>query len=70
MEQKILTWDNLLKRGFQGPSMCVFCKESEEFVIHLFGDCNFIKNIWQIITKELKMVNNWQGGSFENSLLN
>jgi hypothetical protein len=70
LEQKILTWDNLLKRGFQGPSICVLCKESEESLLHLFGDCSFIKIIWQTITKELKLVNNWQGGIFENSLLN
>jgi len=58
MEHRILTWDNLIKRGFQGPRICVICKESENFVLHLFGDCNFIKNIWQPISKELNLVNN------------
>jgi hypothetical protein len=70
LEQKILTWDNFLKRDFQGPSIYVLCKESEESLLHLFGDCSFIKNIWKTITKELKLVNSWQGGIFENSLLN
>jgi hypothetical protein len=70
LEQRILTWDKLTKRGFLGPSICLLCKESEENVLHLFGECSFIKNIWQTICKELKFVNNWQGGQFENSLLN
>jgi ribonuclease HI len=70
LEQRILTWDNLIKRGFQGPSLCVLCKDSEETMLHLFGECRFIKNIWHTLTKELKLVNNWQGGQFENSLLN
>jgi len=70
LEERILTWDNLTKRGFQGPSLCVLCKESEEALLHLFGECRFIKNIWYILSKELKLVNKWQGGQFENSLHN
>jgi hypothetical protein len=68
LEQIILTWDNLIKRGFLGPSICVLCKKSEETVLHLFGECSFIIGIWQTITKELKVVNNLQGGQFEDIL--
>jgi hypothetical protein len=70
LEERILTWDNLTKRGFQGRSICVLCKEREENVLHLFGKCRFIINIWHIISKELKLVNKWQRGQFENNLLN
>jgi hypothetical protein len=70
LEQRILTWDNLIKRGFLGPSICVLCKKSEETVLHLFGECSFINGIWQTITKELKLVNSWQGGQIEVSLQN
>jgi hypothetical protein len=45
LEQKILTWDNLRKSGAQGPSICVLCKEREESLLHLFGECSFIKII-------------------------
>jgi hypothetical protein len=65
-----LTLDNFNKRGFLGPSICVLCKGSEEIVLHLFGECSFIINMWQTITKELKLVNKWQGGHFENNLHN
>jgi hypothetical protein len=70
LEQRILSWDNLTKMGFQGPSICLLCKESEETMLHLFGECSFIKNIWQTISKELKLVNKSQGGQFENIILN
>lgn len=32
----ILTWDNLLKRGFMGPSCCCLCKSNSEDESHLF----------------------------------
>jgi hypothetical protein len=69
LEQQILSWDNLTKRGFLGPSICVLCKESEKTMLHLFGECSIIKSICLMISKELKLVNKWQGGQFENSLL-
>jgi hypothetical protein len=48
LEQKILTWENLLKRGFVGPSKCVLCGLKEENVKHLFVECSFTKDIWYI----------------------
>jgi hypothetical protein len=35
----ILTWDNLLKRGFVGPSLCILCGEAEETMNHLLNTC-------------------------------
>lgn len=45
LEQKILTWENLIKRGIIGPSRCALCGNSEETVFHLFVECRFTKNI-------------------------
>ena len=59
LEHTILTWDNLIKRSFLIPSICVLCKKSEENMLHLFGECIFINDISHTITKELKLVNNW-----------
>ena len=39
--RKILTAKNLKKRGIQGPSCCVLCKEEEETIDHIFLECNF-----------------------------
>ena len=46
VHSRCLTWDNLCKRGFQGPSMCVLCQNSEENISHLFFHCSFTRHIW------------------------
>jgi hypothetical protein len=62
LEQKILTWENLIKRGLIGPSRCVICGENEETLNHLFVECQFTKDIWTLILKELKLNRLWEGG--------
>ncbi|GLJ09022.1 hypothetical protein SUGI_0100110 [Cryptomeria japonica] len=41
-----LTWENLRKRGFQGPSICYLCMHNEEDCSHLFFLCPFSRDIW------------------------
>ena len=43
---KCLTWDNIRKRGFHGPSICVMCQENEEDSSHLFFQCSFAVQLW------------------------
>jgi hypothetical protein len=62
LEQKILTWENLAKRGIIGPSRCVLCGNNEETMYHLFVECSFTKDIWFTILKELKLNSTWEGG--------
>eukprot|EP00253_Pinus_taeda_P015540 PITA_15540 len=38
---RILTWDNLRKRKFEGPSRCPNCKQDEETSLHLMQTCSF-----------------------------
>ena len=45
-QQKCLTWENLRKRGFQGPSICFLCLHNEECASHLFFLCPFSREIW------------------------
>eukprot|EP00253_Pinus_taeda_P009477 PITA_09477 len=40
MRGKTLTWDNLRKKGFSGPSICPMCRKEEETINHLFNSCN------------------------------
>jgi len=62
LEQRILTRENLVKRGFLGPSRCVLCGKDEETVLHLFVECNFTNNIWTLVLKDLKLKNYGVGG--------
>ena len=45
---RCLTWDNLCKRGFQGPSYCVLCGHGEEFVSHLFFHFSYSIQLWHL----------------------
>ena len=42
---RILTWDQLQLRGFQGPSRCVLCGLNSEDIQHLFLECSFSMGI-------------------------
>jgi hypothetical protein len=46
LKQRILTWENLIKRGFNGPSRCLLFGDAEENILHLFVECSFNLNIW------------------------
>ncbi|KAG8045329.1 hypothetical protein GUJ93_ZPchr0008g13376 [Zizania palustris] len=49
LKNKILTKDNLLKRGWKGGSKnCFFCGK-DEFVQHLFFDCVVIRFVWSLL---------------------
>jgi hypothetical protein len=61
-ENRILTWDNLSKRGLIGPSRCVLCGEREESLNHLMVECLFTKEIWNSILNEFHLQRNWGGG--------
>lgn len=52
---KILTWENLQRRGKHGPSICLLCKSEEDSVCHLFFKCNYTLDIWRTICKLLKI---------------
>jgi hypothetical protein len=41
VQNRILTWDNLRKKGFIGPSMCPLCMQQEESMEHLLNQCPF-----------------------------
>ncbi|KAL5720442.1 hypothetical protein ACHQM5_013110 [Ranunculus cassubicifolius] len=46
---RVLTHDNLEKRGFHFPSRCCFCVNHIETVDHLFVSCPMIMEIWDFI---------------------
>lgn len=49
-QNRILTKDNLLKKGWAGSSKCKFC-DQDETVDHLFVTCPYITQIWVWIAK-------------------
>lgn len=46
---RVLTWDNLRKRSFSGPSISYMCRQEEETTIHLMQNCVMGKKLWERI---------------------
>jgi hypothetical protein len=68
--EKILTWDNLLRRGWEGPNMCSLCRKISESISHLFLDCKFTQIVWHRITLALKLETIWTGSTLHACLEN
>eukprot|EP00253_Pinus_taeda_P007886 PITA_07886 len=45
-KNKILTWDRIQKKGFNGPSRCCLCNSDGETRNHLLINCPFAKTLW------------------------
>eukprot|EP00253_Pinus_taeda_P028496 PITA_28496 len=78
MRGKTLTWKNLRKKGFSGPSICPMCRTAEETINHLFNSCDWANSIWKWIENIMQQSNKdrnsiqntitqWQG-DFSNNL--
>eukprot|EP00253_Pinus_taeda_P032540 PITA_32540 len=78
---RILTWDNLRKRKFEGPSICLNCKMEEESAVHLMQLCPFSRKIWEKVTfccqkegREIGALNNtlrnWPQKPYQSNILN
>lgn len=52
--EKILTWENLKKRGFAGPSRCQLCGMQEETMNHLLNLCSFTSILWNWVADIFK----------------
>jgi hypothetical protein len=52
---KVLSWKNLQKRGWQGPGICVLCKNHGESTKHIFLTCLFSRSVWVDLKKALAL---------------
>jgi hypothetical protein len=48
VHKKILTRENLMKRGFHGPFSCPLCQNSQDNIHHLFWNFSFLRVIWNL----------------------
>jgi hypothetical protein len=59
LENKVLTWDNLLKKGGLGLGICILCLQGGEFVYHLMVQCSFVQLVWKEVLSHLKLRFDW-----------
>eukprot|EP00253_Pinus_taeda_P024025 PITA_24025 len=55
LKGKILTAENLRKRGIQGPSICCFCRAEEESIQHSFLLCTFAQSCWNQLSSPMEV---------------
>ncbi|CAN1824637.1 Putative ribonuclease H protein At1g65750 [Linum perenne] len=51
--RNISTFENLARRGFVVPSICVLCRADHESVSHLFGSCRYTSTVWTAFSSKL-----------------
>lgn len=59
---KVLTTDNLMKRGWYGPTICVFCNSQGESLTHILFTCTFAISVWKCLSTSAQL--NLAGTSF------
>ena len=52
LANKILTWENLQKRGWIEPGICALCGLGEDSVHHLFSSCSVWKIVFEFLSKQ------------------
>jgi hypothetical protein len=70
LDQNILTWDNLLKKGWVGPGFCYLCRATTEDNVHLFIHCHFTKAIWNSVINFLNLNMEWKGQNLNDCMVN
>eukprot|EP00253_Pinus_taeda_P003861 PITA_03861 len=78
--RKILTWDNIRKRGILGPSRCQLCEMHEETMEHILNNCSFPSKLWESFASIFQQsdrdlgsitntLNNWRSNFKNNEVL-
>ena len=49
LENCLLSWDNLIRRGISSLSICLLCGQNEESIFHLFVACSHCILVWKRI---------------------
>ena len=79
--KRILTWENLRKRGLVGPSRFQLCGLQEEMMDHLLNLCPFTSTLWNWVTSIFRQTDrdeysitdtlkNWRKDFSENEIIN
>ena len=69
MRRKTLTWENLCKKGFKGPSKCPQCNQAEETMNHLFKTCEWANHLWRWMETIMQQTNR-DRDSIRNTIMN
>lgn len=63
---KLLTWDVLNRRGWEGHGLCLLCRHSSEDVSHLLVHCHFTKEVWKCLVSHFSVMATWSGSNLSD----
>lgn len=66
--ERLLTWEALRHRGWEGPGRCSLCKQESEDIHHLLVHCFFTKQIWNLLINFFHIPVAWKGPTFSACL--
>jgi hypothetical protein len=67
-ENRVITWEILLKKGWIGSGQCFLCRKNSEDNPHLFIHCVFTRRVWASLTQQLKLTSCWIGPSLADCM--
>lgn len=81
MRGRILTWENLRRRGMLGSSVCVMCQKVEKTIEHLLQGYEWAREVWEKggtllgepilkVSPIQNLIDNWPEKAFQNIILN
>ena len=65
IHQRLLTGENLEKRGIVGPFRCPLCAVNSESISHLFFNCTYTVSIWKEVMLNEEDGFQWNGSNQE-----
>jgi hypothetical protein len=65
-KERILSWDALRRRGWEGPGICLLCSKASEDIHHLLVHCAFTKEVWNRLFKHYSLSFSWSGFSISD----
>jgi hypothetical protein len=68
LRNKVLTWENLLSKGWEGPSFWILCRTNLETQNHLFIHFPFTRQVWNLLAGTLKSRLFWDGNTVDDCM--
>jgi ribonuclease HI len=65
LNNRIPTWEVLIKRQIEGPGRCALCKNANESTFHILITCPFTMKVWTETSSSLRKICIWNGDSLE-----
>jgi zinc-binding in reverse transcriptase len=71
-KNRLLTVDNLIRKGWIMPNICNLCRKEAETAQHMFQQCNYTRQVIQMTIHQVRQINftlDFQQGQYDAIML-